>query len=207
MRGRLVARHACGARSCAFACIPGAHPAPPPATPPPSSLPAPRLPAEKHSLENKNRATAIICKFFLDAVEKKQYGWFWQVPGSFPGRGGARGVVPAGRRCRMHAPGLDGRQLSTPGSRLAPSCPAPPPPLPVPPRAVPQRQGLQVPPRSAARVCAEEPDEGAAGAGGGQREAGEGVRGGWGGWAVGLAGGTLAAGRLGGLWRGQRGRR
>ncbi|EFN55747.1 hypothetical protein CHLNCDRAFT_134088 [Chlorella variabilis] len=36
--------------------------------------------AQKHSLENKNRATAIICKFFLDAVEKKQYGWFWQCP-------------------------------------------------------------------------------------------------------------------------------
>lgn len=31
---------------------------------------------EKHGAENKkSNATAIICKFFLDAVEKKQYGW------------------------------------------------------------------------------------------------------------------------------------
>ena len=30
--------------------------------------------AQKHSAE-KNRPTEIICKFFLDAVEKKVYGW------------------------------------------------------------------------------------------------------------------------------------
>ncbi|KFM26793.1 Zinc finger CCCH domain-containing protein 21 [Auxenochlorella protothecoides] len=36
--------------------------------------------AEKHGLENKNRPTAIVCRYFLDAVEKKQYGWFWQCP-------------------------------------------------------------------------------------------------------------------------------
>jgi hypothetical protein len=29
---------------------------------------------------NQNNATAIVCKFFLDAVERKQYGWFWQCP-------------------------------------------------------------------------------------------------------------------------------
>jgi hypothetical protein len=29
---------------------------------------------QKHGSE-KNRPTDIICKFFLDAVEKKQYGW------------------------------------------------------------------------------------------------------------------------------------
>jgi hypothetical protein len=29
---------------------------------------------QKHGTE-KNRPTDIICKFFLDAVEKKQYGW------------------------------------------------------------------------------------------------------------------------------------
>lgn len=33
--------------------------------------------AEKHG--NDNQPTQIICKFFLEAVEKKQYGWFWQV--------------------------------------------------------------------------------------------------------------------------------
>lgn len=33
--------------------------------------------AQKHGAEkgNSNRATEIICKFFLDAVETKQYGW------------------------------------------------------------------------------------------------------------------------------------
>lgn len=44
---------------------------------------APRRPppplAEKHGNENKNRPTEIICKFFLEAVEKRLYGWFWQV--------------------------------------------------------------------------------------------------------------------------------
>ena len=32
---------------------------------------------QKHGAEkgNVNRATEIICKFFLDAVEAKQYGW------------------------------------------------------------------------------------------------------------------------------------
>lgn len=36
--------------------------------------------AQKHASENKNRPTDIICKYFLDAVEKRQYGWFWQCP-------------------------------------------------------------------------------------------------------------------------------
>ncbi|KAK9901521.1 hypothetical protein WJX75_000134 [Coccomyxa subellipsoidea] len=34
---------------------------------------------QKHGTE-RNRPTEIICKFFLDAVEKKMYGWFWQCP-------------------------------------------------------------------------------------------------------------------------------
>ncbi len=29
---------------------------------------------QKHGTE-RNRPTDIICKFFLDAVERKQYGW------------------------------------------------------------------------------------------------------------------------------------
>ncbi len=33
--------------------------------------------AAKHGAGNANNATSIICKFFLDAVERKQYGWFW----------------------------------------------------------------------------------------------------------------------------------
>lgn len=28
----------------------------------------------------QNKPTEIVCKFFLDAVEKKQYGWFWVCP-------------------------------------------------------------------------------------------------------------------------------
>ena len=43
----------------------------------PAWLRTPR-PAEKHAAE-KNRPTDIICKFFLEAVEKRAYGWFWQV--------------------------------------------------------------------------------------------------------------------------------
>lgn len=33
---------------------------------------------EKHGAENtkKSNATTIICKYFLEAVEKKQYGWY-----------------------------------------------------------------------------------------------------------------------------------
>ncbi|KAK9064129.1 hypothetical protein SSX86_018001 [Deinandra increscens subsp. villosa] len=29
---------------------------------------------------NQNKPTDIVCKHFLDAVEKKQYGWFWVCP-------------------------------------------------------------------------------------------------------------------------------
>ena len=42
--------------------------------------------AQKHGAEaasapnNPNNRTNIICKFFLDAVEKRQYGWFWSCP-------------------------------------------------------------------------------------------------------------------------------
>jgi hypothetical protein len=34
---------------------------------------------KKHSAEKTN-ATTIICKFFLEAVEKSLYGWFWECP-------------------------------------------------------------------------------------------------------------------------------
>jgi len=37
--------------------------------------------AEQQGKHNINRPTDIICKHFLDAIEKKQYGWFWQCPG------------------------------------------------------------------------------------------------------------------------------
>eukprot|EP00775_Hariotina_reticulata_P008380 gene8380-8564_t len=35
---------------------------------------------EKHGAEKPSNATTIICKFFLEAVEKRQYGWFWKCP-------------------------------------------------------------------------------------------------------------------------------
>ncbi|EPR60241.1 putative zinc finger (C-x8-C-x5-C-x3-H)-2 [Toxoplasma gondii GT1] len=34
----------------------------------------------KHTRGNEQNATEIICKHFLDAVEKRQYGWFWTCP-------------------------------------------------------------------------------------------------------------------------------
>eukprot|EP00897_Mesotaenium_endlicherianum_P007576 jgi/Mesen1/6847/ME000351S05962 len=30
--------------------------------------------------KNSNKPTDIVCKFFLEAIEKKQYGWFWSCP-------------------------------------------------------------------------------------------------------------------------------
>merc|ERR1712008_575369 len=35
--------------------------------------------AQKHAAEKK-LDTAIICKFFLDALENNKYGWFWNCP-------------------------------------------------------------------------------------------------------------------------------
>ncbi|KAG0496338.1 hypothetical protein HPP92_001029 [Vanilla planifolia] len=34
----------------------------------------------KKSEYQQNKPTEIVCKYFLDAVEKKQYGWFWVCP-------------------------------------------------------------------------------------------------------------------------------
>ncbi|KAJ8533967.1 hypothetical protein K7X08_007291 [Anisodus acutangulus] len=36
--------------------------------------------ASKSQESNKNKPTDIVCKYFLEAVEKKQYGWFWVCP-------------------------------------------------------------------------------------------------------------------------------
>jgi hypothetical protein len=35
---------------------------------------------EKHANEKPSNVTNIVCKFFIDAVEKRQYGWFWKCP-------------------------------------------------------------------------------------------------------------------------------
>ncbi|KAM9987450.1 hypothetical protein ACTFIZ_005184 [Dictyostelium cf. discoideum] len=35
---------------------------------------------KKRTTENKAKPTAIICKYFLDAIESKKYGWFWECP-------------------------------------------------------------------------------------------------------------------------------
>ncbi|XP_031256993.1 zinc finger CCCH domain-containing protein 11-like isoform X2 [Pistacia vera] len=34
----------------------------------------------KNKEYQQNKPTDIVCKYFLDAVEKKQYGWFWVCP-------------------------------------------------------------------------------------------------------------------------------
>jgi len=34
----------------------------------------------KQTLENRNLKTAIVCKYFLQAIEDKKYGWFWECP-------------------------------------------------------------------------------------------------------------------------------
>ncbi|XP_078445130.1 zinc finger C-x8-C-x5-C-x3-H type family protein [Wolffia australiana] len=36
--------------------------------------------AQKNREYNQNKPTDIVCKHFLEAVEKKQYGWFWTCP-------------------------------------------------------------------------------------------------------------------------------
>ena len=33
----------------------------------------------KHGAQNENK-TDIVCKFFIEAVEAKKYGWFWSCP-------------------------------------------------------------------------------------------------------------------------------
>ncbi|KRT78712.1 hypothetical protein AMK59_6405 [Oryctes borbonicus] len=35
---------------------------------------------KKHGKDKKMPTTDIICKYFLEAVEKSKYGWFWQCP-------------------------------------------------------------------------------------------------------------------------------
>lgn len=39
-----------------------------------------RVVQSKCSEYSQNKPTEIVCKFFLEAVEKKQYGWFWVCP-------------------------------------------------------------------------------------------------------------------------------
>ena len=34
----------------------------------------------KHGTEAKGNRTKIVCKFFLEAIEQKKYGWFWECP-------------------------------------------------------------------------------------------------------------------------------
>lgn len=49
---------------------------------------------KKHSAESNRPTTDIICKFFLDAVEKSKYGWFWECPNG--GRCIYRHALPQG---------------------------------------------------------------------------------------------------------------
>lgn len=36
--------------------------------------------AKGNEYKNSNKPTEIVCKHFLDAIEKRQYGWFWTCP-------------------------------------------------------------------------------------------------------------------------------
>ena len=35
---------------------------------------------KKQLLETNTNKTNIVCKHFIEAVEKKKYGWFWECP-------------------------------------------------------------------------------------------------------------------------------
>ena len=36
---------------------------------------------KKHiAADNRNKPTDIVCKFFLDAIDSRKYGWFWACP-------------------------------------------------------------------------------------------------------------------------------
>jgi hypothetical protein len=34
----------------------------------------------KHNTTNANKPTDIVCKYFLEAIEDRKYGWFWTCP-------------------------------------------------------------------------------------------------------------------------------
>jgi hypothetical protein len=40
---------------------------------------------QKQDADNLNLPTDIVCKYFITAVEKRQYGWFWQCPNDVDG--------------------------------------------------------------------------------------------------------------------------
>jgi len=35
---------------------------------------------KEKKFNNKNNTTSIVCKFFLDAIEKERYSWKWMCP-------------------------------------------------------------------------------------------------------------------------------
>jgi len=39
-----------------------------------------RVVDEKQGAVNENLKTKIVCKYFLEAIESKKYGWFWECP-------------------------------------------------------------------------------------------------------------------------------
>ena len=36
--------------------------------------------SKKHSKDQLNKPTDIVCKYFIDAIESRKYGWFWECP-------------------------------------------------------------------------------------------------------------------------------
>ena len=64
---------------------------------------------QKHKAHNTNRPTEIVCKYFLDAIESRKYGWFWECP-------------KGGSECKYrHAlpPGYVLKKKETPEEKLA----------------------------------------------------------------------------------------
>ncbi|KND04459.1 uncharacterized protein SPPG_00188 [Spizellomyces punctatus DAOM BR117] len=65
---------------------------------------------QKHGgTDNLNKPTDIVCKFFLEAIESRKYGWFWECPNG-------------GKQCKYrHAlpPGFVLKKKETPEERAA----------------------------------------------------------------------------------------
>lgn len=105
---------------------------------------------QKHGTE-KNRPTDIICKFFLDAVERKQYGWCASLP--FLQECGSQSVNPESL-CSVCSCGPP-CTVAGPLIHILTKCCATLQVL-----AVPEWQGVQVQACATPRLCAQEPDEG-----------------------------------------------
>ena len=140
-----------------------------PASAPPHPCPACASRAALHTLHSASPAAPllfdqvwVVLAGARAAAGSAGRGWagLWA-------QGGHARAPPPPASARRRLPPLPG--LHPPRPRLM-GCQPPPNPLLVCVCSAPNGKGLQVPPRAAARLCAQEPDERAAGGRGGQRE-------------------------------------